>query len=140
MTDAFPLPDPDFEPLKPFWAAVAERRLEFPKCSGCGRFNWYPRPVCPDCGSNEFAWVPVSGEARIFSWTVVQRALHAPYKAIAPYTPVIVEFPDAPGVRLVSRWIGAEAEALVIGKPVKIVFEDFGYANLRTGRLAPLVV
>jgi uncharacterized OB-fold protein len=138
MNDAFPLPDPDFEPLKPFWAEIAERRLTFPKCTACGRFNWYPRQACGDCGGEHFAWIPVSGEARIFSWTVVKRALHAPYKAIAPYIPVIVEFDDAPGVRLVSRWIGPD-DGLAIGKPARIVFEDFGYPNLLTGMLAPLV-
>jgi len=136
----FPLPDLAYQPLKPFWAAAAESRLVFPRCANCARFVWYPRPKCPECGGEHFDWTQVSGKARLFSWTAVQRALHPPLKPIAPYAPVIVEFDEAPGVRLVSRWIGSDPSALVIGQDVRIVFEDLGHPALETGIRAPMII
>jgi uncharacterized OB-fold protein len=135
----FPIPDLSYEPLKPFWAAAAERRLEIPKCASCGHFNWYPKPVCAHCESQHFNWTQLNGKARIFSWASVRRALHAPYKSIAPYVSVIVEFDEAPGVRLVSRWIGPDVLDLAIGNEVSIVFEDLGHPNIQTRILAPLI-
>jgi len=134
----FPLPDVRHEALKPFWDAAAARRLVFPRCTGCGAFCWYPRAECPDCGGTGFHWTAVGGPARLFSWAVVRRALHAPLKPLAPYIPVILEFDDAPGVRLVSRWVGADADSLAVGQEVRIVFEDLGYPSVNTGIAAPL--
>jgi uncharacterized OB-fold protein len=135
----FPLPDPNYPPLREFWEGVELRELRFPRCASCQNFVWCPRPNCPNCGSSEFAWRRISGPARIFSWTLVKRALHAPLQAIAPYVPVIVTFDDAPGIRLVSRWINAAQDTPIIGQQVSIVFEDFGAPALKTGRIAPLV-
>jgi len=134
----FPLPDVARESLKPFWDAAASRRLVFPRCVACGAFCWYPRPKCPDCGGADFTWTEVGGKARLFSWAVVRRALHAPLKPIAPYVPVILEFDDAPGVRLVSRWIGGDIGELAIGQEVRITFADLGHPSIQTGILAPL--
>ena len=133
----FPLPDLENEFLKPFWDAAAMRKLVFPRCAGCGAFCWYPRAECPECGGAEFRWAEVAPKARLFSWSVVRRALHPPLKPIAPYVPVILEFDDAPGVRLVSRWIGP-LDALAVGKDVRVIFEDLGHPNVQTGVRAPL--
>jgi uncharacterized protein len=135
----FPLPDVNYAPLRPFWSAASERRLVFPQCPTCRSFQWYPRPKCPQCGGTEYGWAQVADNARIFSWTVVRRALYMPLRPIAPYVPVILEFDDAPGVRLVSRWLHSDATGLVVGGEVGIVFEDLGYPRLHTGILAPMV-
>jgi uncharacterized OB-fold protein len=135
----FPLPDRDYPPLREFWAGVASRELRFPRCADCRNFVWYPQPICPHCHGVLFHWTRVGGPARVFAWTLVRRALHAPFKPIVPYVPVIVTFEDAPGVRLVSRWINPVRETPEIGEAVTIVFEDFGAPKLATGRVAPLV-
>jgi len=134
----FPLPDLANEALKPFWDAAAAHRLVFPRCAGCGAFCWYPRAKCPECGDAKFGWAEVAPKARLFSWAVVRRALHPPLKPIAPYVPVILEFDEAPGVRLVSRWIGADPGTLRVGHEMRVVFEDLGYPNVETGVRAPL--
>jgi uncharacterized OB-fold protein len=100
---------------------------------------WYPREQCPHCDGGALAWTEVTGPARIFAFAQVRRALHPPLKAIAPYVPVIVTFDDAPGIRLVSRWVNPEQAVPVIGEIATVVFEDFGYPKLATGRMGPLV-
>ena len=123
----FPIPDLSFAPLQGFWQAA-----------GCETFCWYPKPVCPRCASENFTWTDVTGPAKLFSYTIVRRALHGPLSVIAPYAPVLVTFDDAPGLRLVTRSIG-DAEKLNIGDTVSIVFEDLGTPNVTTGILAPFV-
>jgi len=135
----FPFPDPVYPPLREFWAGVELHELRFPRCASCQNFVWYPQPNCPNCGGGVFVWTRISGPARIFSWTLVRRALHTPLKPIVPYVPVIVAFEDAPGVRLVSRWINTASQTPTIGQQVSIVFEDFGAPGLITGKIAPFV-
>jgi hypothetical protein len=135
----FPTPDLDNPLLRPFWAAAAQRRLELPQCAGCAKFVWYPAALCPHCGGTAQRWVALPPRARVFSWAVVNRALHAPYKAIAPYVPVVVEFDAAPGVRLVTRLIRTDARELEFGKELSVEFEDLGYPQIKTGVLGPLV-
>ena len=138
-TPAFPLPDPHHALLEPFWAAAAQRRLEMPRCLQCQRFNWYPAPTCAYCGNAQLRWTAMAPQARLFSWAVVQRALHSPYQIIAPYISALVEFDEAPGVRLVTRVIGHDADSLRVNQPLTVVFEDLGYPQLQIGILAPLV-
>jgi uncharacterized OB-fold protein len=136
MTE-FPVPDLTIAALRPFWDAAAAGRLVFPRCGACGAFCWYPRPSCPECCGGDFAWTEIGGKARLFSWSVVRRALHPPLKAIAPYIPVILEFDAAPGVRLVSRWIG-DPDSLRMGMEVRVAFADLGHPRTETGIQAPL--
>ena len=134
----FPIPDLTFAPLQGFWQAAAQKRLSFPRCDDCQVFCWYPRTVCPRCSSENFTWTEVKGPARLFSYSIVRRALHGPLTAITPYASVLVEFDDAPDLRLVTRAIG-DPEKLAIGSVVNIRFEDLGYPNVTTGILAPFV-
>jgi uncharacterized protein len=136
--DLFPIPHSDSELIKPFWNAAAQGRLEMPQCVDCGAFNWYPGVECRHCRGEKFNWVRLPDTARIFSWTVVKRALHAPYKVMAPYVPVLVEFDEAPGVRLVTRLVDMDAGMLAINGAVAITFKDLGYPATTTGVVAPL--
>ena len=41
-----PIPSRD---SKPYWAALAEGRLEVQQCLDCGAWTWPPRPICSKC-------------------------------------------------------------------------------------------
>ena len=143
-TDAFPLPDPADAILRPFWTAAAQHRLEMPRCNDCSACNWYPAASCRHCGGSDFTWTSLAPTGTLFSWAVVRRPLYAPYAAIAPYIPALVELRDAPAVRLVTRLIDADPAALRMDMPVEIVFADLTYPfaadtpSSATGVIAPL--
>ena len=115
-----------------FFAALAERRIAFPKCRDCGRFHWYPMPRCPHCRGGAIQWAAVEGPARIYSFTEVRHAFDKSNRDRLPYIVALVTFPDAPGVRLVTNIVEASAEALSIddiveprfdaGMPARVVF------------------
>jgi uncharacterized protein len=135
---SFPVPDLNFEPLRPFWAAAAQEKLELPRCEQCAAFNWYPAESCTQCHAMHFNWVELAPVGTVFSWSVVERPLYEPYAIITPYVPVIVQLRDAPTVRLVTRLIDVDFNQLRMGLPVDLVFEDLAYPTAATGVIAPL--
>lgn len=96
--------------------------LAFPCCRSCGKFHWYPMPRCPHCRSKDVAWRAVSGRGTLFSFTRVMHAFDKSRAGALPYVVALVEFADAPGVRLVTNIVDSQQEGLRIGQPVEPVF------------------
>ena len=46
---------------KRFWEAAAQGKLLLKKCRACGEAHYYPRALCPFCGSDRTDWQPASG-------------------------------------------------------------------------------
>jgi uncharacterized OB-fold protein len=107
-----------------FWAHCRRRRLMFQACGDCGRPCHPPLPICPGCQSAQRVWIAAPSAARLFSYTVVHHASHPAVTAHLPYNVALVEFPELPGVRLISNVIDAAAEALVVGMALELVWED----------------
>jgi uncharacterized OB-fold protein len=102
----------------PYWAALSAGRLELPRCSGCGRWHW-PAPFrCPDCGSQALEWVAREPAGLIYSWTRTWHRFDGVERFPIPFVSVLVEVPDAGGIRLLGRFDDA-AVAPAIGKPVR---------------------
>ncbi len=101
-------PNPDIDSQE-WWAAVAKRRFLVPRCETCLRSFFPPMPTCPHCSSPTIELLPASGEASIYSWIVVHRALDPAYVADVPYTVVTVDL--AEGGRMVGRLCEGEPEA-----------------------------
>jgi uncharacterized OB-fold protein len=104
---------------EPFWKATAERKLLMQSCADCGTFRWPPGPFCATCQSQQVAWLP-PGQGRIYSFTVLPVA--ATDKDAPPQhrVPVLVEFDQAPGIRLVSALIDAPLDKIAIGDSVQV--------------------
>ena len=117
-----PIPVPN-EWTKPFWDATAEGRLLLKRCDACQSFIWYPRGICPACGSLKTSWVEASGKGTIYSFTINRRADGA-YKGALPYVLAYVELEEGP--RVLTNIVGGDPESLEIGQAVKVVFEDTG--------------
>jgi len=105
-----------------FYAFCKQRELRFQRCSGCGTWRHVPREMCAECGSWEWRWEKASGRGTVFTWTVAARAMHPAFADSAPYAPVVVALDE--GVRLLSQVVDCAPEALQIGMPVEVVFDD----------------
>jgi uncharacterized OB-fold protein len=115
-------PLPALEGLsKEFYDFCKQGTLHFQRCQSCAAWRHVPREMCADCGSWDWSWEPSSGRGKVFSWTVVALPLHPAFQADAPYAPVIVEMEE--GVRLLSRIVDVEPDALEIDMPVEVCFE-----------------
>lgn len=118
-----PLPDCNSD-FKEYWEGARNHKLLVQQCSSCGTYRWYPRPVCGECGSFDHTWSEVKGNGKLFSYSTVYRPPMPEFKADVPFTVAIVELEGASNVRLVGRLLGCPPEAIRIGMPLKVSFED----------------
>ncbi len=115
---------------KPFWDAAAEGRLLLQRCAACSVVIWYPRAICPVCGSLESTWFEASGEGSIYSFTIARRG-EGPWREVSPYVVAYVELDEGP--RVLTNIIGGPVEGVAIGQRVRAVFEpnDDGVGLMR---------
>ena len=120
--DKYTKPLPDLSGTSgEFYGFCRVGELRFQRCGGCGNWRHVPRELCADCGSWDWSWEPSSGRGVVFSWTVVDRALHPAFVDDIPYAAVIVEMEE--GVRLLSTVVDVEPADLKIGLPVEVFFD-----------------
>ncbi len=120
-----PLPLPD-DRSEGFWQAAAEHILALQRCNSCGRFAHPPVVVCPRCLSVKaaFTFVPVDGQGRLATWTVMRDAFLPGFKEDIPWIIAEAELDEPAGVRLLARLQADVDTPLAIGLPVETVFED----------------
>lgn len=109
---------------EPFWRAAGERRLVAARCASCGRFRMPPTPFCPACLSQEIEWPTLSGHGRIYSFTVVARAIFPEMEECIPYVPALVELPDAQGIRLITNIVDVPISEITVGAGVEVVWDE----------------
>jgi uncharacterized OB-fold protein len=134
----FPLPDVEWAPTRPFWAAAARGELALPRCDGCARLVWYPDGACRACGAAGHTWAPVSGRGRLFSWSVVHRPFIPQLAELVPFVTGLVAIEEDPAVRLATRIVDCAPDRLRIDMPVAVVFRPLRFAGVPGEVVAPL--
>ncbi|MGH0038434.1 MAG: Zn-ribbon domain-containing OB-fold protein [Myxococcota bacterium] len=124
-TPRAPLPRPD-DATAPYWQACSRGELHMQRCADCGRWRFPPRPMCPGCRSLADEWVRVSGRGHVFSFVVCHPPVLPAFRERTPYAVVLVELAEDPGLRVLGNLQGLSPEAIRIGLPVEVVFEDAG--------------
>jgi uncharacterized protein len=122
-TASGPLPIPTAE-TAPYWRAALEGRLEIQYCRDCARHQFYPRPFCTRCLSDQIEWVGASGHGHIYTYTVCHVAAHPAFESRVPYAIGMVELDE--GVRLLAGIVDVDLERLAVGAPVQVCFERIG--------------
>jgi uncharacterized OB-fold protein len=77
--------------------------------------------MCPKCQSMETQWLPSSGSATLYSWTVATHPVDAALADQVPYIIALVQLPE--GVRLIANIVACPPDALADGLPLTLVFE-----------------
>lgn len=116
---------------EPFWEGCERGEFRLQTCESCERTVFYPRLICPHCGSTALRWSTARGEGTIYSFSHVFVPFGETWKTQVPYTSVLVDLPE--GVRIVSRLIGPGREDVKVGDKVKFVFVE------ASGRKLPFV-
>lgn len=119
-----PIPRPT-EDTQPFWDFCKKHELRFQRCTDCGVFRHYPRPLCQACPSFNFEWVQVAPKATVHSWVTAHRPFHPGFADEMPLPIVIADVDEAPGVRLMGNFMdGTSPDDLSIGMAVEVAFDD----------------
>jgi uncharacterized OB-fold protein len=85
--------------------------LGFQRCRACTSAVFYPRVLCPVCGSISLEWRTSGGRGVVYATTAVYR------RDDEPYNVALVDLEE--GFRIMSRVEGVPAEEVGIGLPVR---------------------
>lgn len=83
-----------------------------PRSRETGRIFWYPRVAEPGTGSTDLEWVEASGEATVYSTTVIRQKPPTP-----DYNLALVDLAEGP--RMMSRVEGVAPGEVRIGMRVR---------------------
>jgi hypothetical protein len=114
-----PLPHPD-PATAPYWAGASKGEFTLPQCETCERFHFYPRALCPHCGSQAIRWSASPGRGSVYSVTVVHRAPSPAFESMVPYAVAVVALDEGP--HLMSNIINCNAADVSIGQRVQVTF------------------
>jgi uncharacterized OB-fold protein len=85
--------------------------LGFQRCRDCSSAVFYPRVLCPVCGSISLEWRTSGGRGVVYATTAVYRRNEEPYNV------ALVDLEE--GFRMMSRVEGIPAEEVGIGLRVR---------------------
>ena len=108
-----PAPQPSPE-TKAFWDGAAQGKLLIKKCRACDEVHYYPRALCPFCGSDQTEWLEASGTGRLYSYSVMRRAE-------VPYAIAYVTLDE--GISMMTNIVDFYLNAIRIGQAVRVVFK-----------------
>jgi len=115
MTEPRKLRAPEINPeTKPFWDAAGQGKLLIKRCTACGEAHYYPRTICPFCGSSETVWETASGKGVIYSHSTMRRGPNA------PFTLAYVTLDEGPS--MLTNITDCDHDALAIGQRVTLRF------------------
>lgn len=100
-------------PEKYFRDRLAQGKFEVQRCTSCGKHVFYPRALCPHCGSERLEWREASGKGTVYSTTIVRQK---PERG-GDYNVALIDLLEGP--RMMSRVVGCRPEEVAIGLKVK---------------------
>ena len=117
MSQGYRLPSPNINAEnKAFWDAAQNNQLSLKFCNSCKEPHYYPRTICPHCGSDDTLWVESKGLGEIYSYTVMRRGVEVPF-AMA-----YVRLDE--GISLLTHLTNCDFDAIQIGQKVRVVFQE----------------
>jgi uncharacterized OB-fold protein len=101
--------------MRPYWEAAQRHELVAQHCGDCDSWQFYGRPFCLECGSDNVVWSVVAGTGFVYSTTTVHMKV-VPHLD-PPYAVGIVVLDEGPrlltnfvegdcniGARVAMRW------------------------------------
>ena len=111
------LPSPISNPENTvFLEAAQDNQLLLKYCNACKEAHYYPRTICPHCGSDDTTWMKSDGLGEIYSYTVMRRGVEVPF-AMA-----YVRLRE--GICMLTHLTNCDFDSIRIGQKVKVVFQE----------------
>lgn len=96
-----------------YFERLSQGVFEIQRCCECSRHIFFPRVLCPHCGSESTDWVQPSGRGEVYSFSIVRRKPEAG----GDYNVVLVDLEE--GVRVMSRIANLDGAEVRIGQRVQ---------------------
>jgi enoyl-CoA hydratase/carnithine racemase/uncharacterized OB-fold protein len=116
-------PIPVIQPwTREFWNATKQHRLLIQECNDCKIKIFYPRKYCPECWSSNLGWSEASGKAKVYTFSIMIDMVEPKFMPDLPYVLAMVDLEE--GIRMTTRIVDCDPDAVHIGMDVAVVFED----------------
>jgi uncharacterized OB-fold protein len=90
---------------------LEDGKLAYQRCADCSAAVFYPRTLCPGCGSGALEWRESAGRGAVYATTAVHGRNRDPRNV------VLVDLDE--GFRMMSRVEGVPAEEVEVGARVR---------------------
>ena len=101
---------------EPYVSGLTQGLLRYQRCDQCHAVQTFAHDACQVCGCEVLAWRTSSGRGQVYAATVVTRAPSDAFRALAPYTLVVVTLEEG------ARVMGHAAPGIKIGDHVTAHF------------------
>jgi uncharacterized OB-fold protein len=123
VTVGIPRPTPDALSAF-FWEGCRAGVLQIQRCTSCGTFIHYPRPVCKNCLGTNLEPSTVSGHGSVYSFTVAHQAFHPWFADKIPFVIATIELVEQPHLHLISNVVDCSPYEVEVGMQVSVVFRE----------------
>ena len=106
-----------------YWTGGERGELCILRCDACATWVHPPAPICPSCRGRRLTPTATSGVGELHTYTVN----HQPwYPGLdPPYVVGIVALEEQPGLRVTAGIVGVAPDAVRIGMPLQVIFEQY---------------
>lgn len=102
----------DQAPENVYRSYLERGELGYQRCDDCGSAIFYPRVLCPGCGSTSLIWMRSEGRGVVHSTTTVHR------RGEEPHNVSLVDLSE--GFRVMTNVHGLPSDEIVIGQQVRL--------------------
>lgn len=106
--------------IEQFYKFLQKQKLMAGRCLKCGKIHLPPRPLCDNCLSQEFEWIPISGKGKLLTYTVIHIAPQQ-FQNLTPYIVGIVQLGNC--LKIPGIVQGVTQEHVTVGMELSL---DFG--------------
>lgn len=104
-----------------FWEGVGAGHLVLPRCRTCDELFFYPRTMCPWCGSRDHDHEQMSGGGTVHAFAIHHVPPPGYDKTHVPFVTALVQLGEGPRVMGLLR-IEPRPDAVRCDMPVRIAF------------------
>ena len=117
-----PLPNFEEPDTKPFWDGTKDRELRYQQCDDCDTVVFHPRRHCTGCLGSNLTWHTASGQATVYSYSIVRQSYHPYFREHIPYVVAWVDLDEGP--RLLTNVVGIDADDVRCDMAVVVDWEE----------------
>lgn len=119
LLDFYPLEEPKFTRLAPFYEHLRKGRFTTTRCRRDGNILWPPRVVCPTCHTEELEWIDLPQTGHVYAFSAVLAGAPLGMESEVPFVVGLVDLEGAP-LRLFGRIDGMAWTECRVGMPVRV--------------------
>jgi uncharacterized OB-fold protein len=104
------------------YRALATGHLLINRCGDCGYWIYPHRPMCPECLSWNLTPTEVSGQGRVFMFTLLHQLRDPDSVLMEPVAAAAIELIEQAGLRYLARVVNCPLDEIMLDMPVSLTW------------------